>query len=82
MAETIAKNRNGAVDNHLVITRGVMSLFDSWGLHSEEMMSLLDINGKPRHMIQYRHNKPLPINASTIKRIEYLVQDQSGSTSS
>jgi hypothetical protein len=74
MSETVQESGAGSLDNRLAITRGVMHLFDSWGLHSEEMMSLLDINGKPRHMTQYRHNKALPDSPKVMKRIEYLVR--------
>ena len=74
MTETAHENASGSLDERLAITRGVMNLFDSWGLHSEEMMSLLDIEGKARHMAQYRYNKALPDNPATMKRIEYLVR--------
>jgi hypothetical protein len=74
MSKSVEESSFVSVNDRLAITQGVMNLFDSWGLHSEEMMSLLDMRGKARHMAQYRHNKPLPDNPGTLKRIEYLVR--------
>jgi hypothetical protein len=74
MSETTQQSRTVSMDDRLAITRGVMNLFDNWGLHSEEMMSLLDINGKARHMARFRHNTAFPDSPDMIKRIEYLVR--------
>ncbi|MES9860492.1 MAG: antitoxin Xre/MbcA/ParS toxin-binding domain-containing protein [Candidatus Thiodiazotropha sp. LLP2] len=74
MTETIPETTTRSADDQMAITRGVMNLFDSWGLRSEEMLSLLDINGKPRHITQYRHNTALPDSPVVMKRVEYLVR--------
>jgi hypothetical protein len=74
MTETTNNQVSASRNDHLAITQGVMNLLDSWGLHAEEMMSLLDINGKARHMAQYRQNKALPDSPEVMKRIEYLVR--------
>ncbi|MGD8909816.1 MAG: DUF2384 domain-containing protein [Chromatiales bacterium] len=58
----------------LAITRGTMNLFESWGLHTEEMMALLDLRGKARHFAQYRYNKPFPDEPGLMRRIDYLVR--------
>jgi hypothetical protein len=63
-----------SLDERLAMTQGVIKLFDSWGLHSQEMLSLLDIPGKPRHINQYRYNKALPDHPAIGKRLEYLVR--------
>ncbi|MCU7904661.1 MAG: MbcA/ParS/Xre antitoxin family protein [Candidatus Thiodiazotropha sp. (ex Epidulcina cf. delphinae)] len=63
-----------SMNDRLDITRGVMKLFASWGLHSDEMMTLLDMPGKARHFAKYRDNKPLPDSPDIMKRIEYLVR--------
>jgi hypothetical protein len=60
--------------DRMAITRGVMNLFDNWGLHAEEMMALLNLQGKARHFSQYRHNKPFPDEPGLLRRIEYLVR--------
>ncbi|MCU7892332.1 MAG: hypothetical protein KZQ78_12250, partial [Candidatus Thiodiazotropha sp. (ex Ustalcina ferruginea)] len=62
------------MNDRLDITRGVMSMLDSWGLHSDEMMALLDMPGKARHFPQYRYNKPLPDTPDIMKRVEYLIR--------
>ncbi|MEL0585103.1 MAG: DUF2384 domain-containing protein [Candidatus Thiodiazotropha sp. (ex. Lucinoma kazani)] len=70
-------NDNGVtspINDRLDITRGVMSMLDSWGLHSDEMMALLDMPGKARHFAQYRYNKPLPDSPDIMKRVEYLIR--------
>ncbi|MES9941097.1 MAG: antitoxin Xre/MbcA/ParS toxin-binding domain-containing protein [Candidatus Thiodiazotropha sp. 6PLUC2] len=74
MTETIPETTVRSAGEQMAITRGVMDLLDSWGLHSEEMMSLLQINGKPRHITRYRHNKALPDSPEVMRRIEYLVR--------
>lgn len=60
--------------DRLAITRGVMNMFESWGLRAEEIMALLDMQGKARHLSQYRYNKPLPDNPEIMRRVEYLVR--------
>ena len=63
-----------SLESRLAITRGVMHLFDSWGLHAEESMALLDMEGKARHFVQYRHDKPFPEDPQLMKRVEYLIK--------
>jgi hypothetical protein len=74
MTENIQDGASTSINDRLAVTRGVMNLFDSWGLHTDEMMSLLDIDGKARHMAQYRYNRPLPDDPLIMKRIDYLVR--------
>ncbi|MEW8222323.1 MAG: MbcA/ParS/Xre antitoxin family protein [Candidatus Thiodiazotropha taylori] len=74
MSEIAQQSSTVSMDDRLAMTRGVMSLFDNWGLQSDEMMSLLDINGKARQMAQYRHNKAFPESPEMMKRIDYLVR--------
>jgi hypothetical protein len=74
MTGNIQDGASTSITDRLAITRGVMNLFDSWGLHMDEMMSLLNINGKARHMAQYRHNRPFPDDPRVMKRIDYLVR--------
>ncbi|MBT3047732.1 MAG: DUF2384 domain-containing protein [Candidatus Thiodiazotropha sp.] len=62
------------LSDRLAITRGVMNMFESWGLHAEEIMALLDMQGKARHLAQYRYNKPLPDSPDIMRRVEYLVR--------
>ncbi|MCU7935018.1 MAG: DUF2384 domain-containing protein [Candidatus Thiodiazotropha sp. (ex Dulcina madagascariensis)] len=62
------------MNDRLDMTRGVMKLFESWGLHSDEMMTLLDMPGKARHFAKYRYRQPLPDSPAIMKRIEYLVR--------
>ncbi|PVV10652.1 MAG: hypothetical protein B6D72_12010 [gamma proteobacterium symbiont of Ctena orbiculata] len=51
-----------------------MNMFESWGLQAEEIMALLDMQGKARHLSQYRYNKPLPDSPDIMRRVEYLVR--------
>lgn len=74
MSETEHDMSHLSVEDRLAITRGVMNLFDSWGLKNEESMALLDMQGKARHFVQYRHNKPLPDDPQLMKRVEYLIR--------
>ncbi|MES9993057.1 MAG: DUF2384 domain-containing protein [Candidatus Thiodiazotropha sp.] len=62
------------LNDRLAITRGVMNMFESWGLRGEEIMALLDMQGKKRHLSQYRYNKPLPDNPDIMRRVDYLVR--------
>jgi hypothetical protein len=70
--QDIYASRN--LNDRLAITRGVMNMFENWGLHTEEIMALLDLQGKARHFAQYRYNKPLPDNPDIMRRVEYLVR--------
>ncbi len=63
-----------SLEDRLAITRGVMNLFDSWGLRNEESMALLNMEGKARHFVQYRHDKALPEDPQLMKRVEYLIK--------
>ncbi|MCU7842760.1 MAG: MbcA/ParS/Xre antitoxin family protein [Candidatus Thiodiazotropha sp. (ex Monitilora ramsayi)] len=63
-----------SASDQLAITRGTMNLLESWGLHAEEMMALLNMQGKPRHFTQYRYNTPFPDEPGLMRRIEYLVR--------
>jgi len=63
-----------SLEDRLAITRGVMNLFDSWGLGADESMALLNLEGKPRQLVQYRHDKPFPEDPQLMKRIEYLIR--------
>jgi hypothetical protein len=74
MTESAQATNHLSLDDRLAITQGVMNLFDSWGLRAEEGMALLDIKGKPRHFMQYRHNKPFPEDPKLMKRVEYLIR--------
>ena len=56
------------LSNRLAITRGVMNMFESWELRAEEIMALLDMQGKARHLSQYRYNKPLPDSPDLMRR--------------
>ncbi|MCU7838603.1 MAG: MbcA/ParS/Xre antitoxin family protein [Candidatus Thiodiazotropha sp. (ex Lucinoma annulata)] len=74
MTESNDNSVTSPINDRLDITRGVMSMLDSWGLHSDEMMALLDMPGKARHFAQYRYNKPLPDSPDIMKRVEYLIR--------
>ncbi|MCU7805887.1 MAG: MbcA/ParS/Xre antitoxin family protein [Candidatus Thiodiazotropha sp. (ex Lucinoma borealis)] len=74
MTESNDNSVTSPINDRLDITRGVMSMLDSWGLHSDEMMALLDMPGKARHFAQYRYNKPLPDTPDIMKRVEYLIR--------
>lgn len=63
-----------SLSDRLAITRDVMNMFEGWGLHAEEIMALLDMQGKARHFTQYRYNKPLPDSPDLMRRVEYLVR--------
>ena len=63
-----------SLNDRLAITRGVMNMFEAWGLGSEEIMALLDMQGKARHIAQYRYNKPLPDSPDIMRRVKYLVR--------
>jgi hypothetical protein len=74
MSETQTSNNEHSMTDRLAITQGTMNLFESWGLHTEEMMALLNLQGKARHFAQYRYNKPFPDEPGLMRRIEYLVR--------
>ena len=74
MADTEQTTGEGKMADRLAITKGVMSLFESWGLRTEEMVALLDMQGKPRHFAQYRSSKPFPNEPGLMRRIEYLIR--------
>ncbi|MES9969730.1 MAG: DUF2384 domain-containing protein [Candidatus Thiodiazotropha sp.] len=67
-------NLSRSLTDRLAITRGVMNMFEGWGLHTDEIMALLDMQGKARHFAQYRYNKPLPDSPDLMRRVEYLVR--------
>jgi hypothetical protein len=74
MSENNQPTTDHSVSDRLAITRGTMNLFESWGLHTEEMMALLNMEGKARHFAQYRYSKPFPDEPGLMRRIEYLVR--------
>jgi hypothetical protein len=74
MATTQDTGASRTLDDRLAMTQGVMSMFESWGLHAEEIMALLDLQGKVRHFAQYRYNKPLPDTPDIMRRVDYLVR--------
>jgi hypothetical protein len=74
MSETQISSNDHSMTDRLAITQGTMNLFESWGLHTEEMMALLNLQGKARHFAQYRYNKPFPDEPGLMRRIEYLVR--------
>lgn len=74
MSETERSGAGLSMDDRMAITRGVMNLFDNWGLKNEESMALLDMEGKARHFVQYRHDKPFPEDPHLMKRVEYLIK--------
>lgn len=74
MSETESTTNSQSMTDRLAITRGTMNLFESWGLHTEEMMALLNLQGKARHFAQYRFNTPFPDEPGLMRRIEYLVR--------
>ncbi|MET0070002.1 MAG: DUF2384 domain-containing protein [Candidatus Thiodiazotropha sp.] len=74
MTTTEQRTANPELSDRIAITRGVMNMFESWGLHAEEIMALLDMQGKARHLAQYRYNKPLPDSPDIMRRVEYLVR--------
>jgi hypothetical protein len=74
MSETQTSSNDHSMTDRLAITQGTMNLFESWGLHTEEMMALLNLQGKARHFAQYRYNKPFPDEPGLMRRIEYLVR--------
>ena len=74
MSENNQSTTDHSVSDRLAITRGTMNLFESWGLRTEEMMALLDMDGKARHFAQYRYSKPFPDEPGLMRRIEYLVR--------
>lgn len=74
MSETQQTAVDQSMSDRLAITRGTMNLFESWGLHADEMMALLDMEGKARHFSQYRYSKPFPDEPGLMRRIEYLVR--------
>ena len=74
MSENNQSTTDHSVSDRLAITRGTMNLFESWGLRTEEMMALLDMDDKARHFAQYRYSKPFPDEPGLMRRIEYLVR--------
>jgi len=74
MNENQAPANGHSLSDRLAITRGTMNLFESWGLRTDEMMALLDLQGKPRSFTQYRTAKPFPDEPGLMRRIEYLVR--------
>jgi len=74
MTEAKQTDSHLSLEDRLAITRGVMNLFDSWGLRAEESMALLNLDGKPRQLVQYRHDKPFPEDPQLMKRVEYLIK--------
>jgi hypothetical protein len=74
MSETESTIDSHSMSDRLAITRGTMNLFESWGLHTEEMMALLNLQGKARHFAQYRYSTPFPDEPGLMRRIEYLVR--------
>lgn len=74
MSETEQSTTEKSASDRLAITRGTMNLLESWGLHADEMMALLNMQGKPRHFTQYRYNTPFPDEPGLMRRIEYLVR--------
>jgi hypothetical protein len=74
MTEAEQTGSHLSLEDRLAITQGVMNLFDSWGLRAEEGMALLNMEGKPRHFVQYRHEKPFPEDPQLMKRVEYLIK--------
>jgi hypothetical protein len=74
MSETETTIDSHSMSDRLAITRGTMNLFESWGLRTEEMMVLLNLEGKARHFAQYRYNTPFPEVPGLMRRIEYLVR--------
>jgi hypothetical protein len=74
MSETAEGFEKRSNSDRLAITRGTMNLMESWGLHADEMMALLKMDGKPRHLAKYRYNTPFPNEPALMRRIEYLVR--------
>ena len=74
MSETESTSSDQSMSDRLAITRGTMNLFESWGLQTEEMMALLNLQGKARHFARYRYNTPFPDEPGLMRRIEYLVR--------
>jgi hypothetical protein len=74
MAAIQDNNVGRTLDERLAITKGVMNMFESWGLRSEEIMALLDLQGKARQFTQYRYNKPFPDSPEIMRRVDYLVR--------
>jgi hypothetical protein len=74
MSETDTTISSQTMSDRLAITRGTMNMFESWGLQTEEMMALLNLEGKARHFAQYRYNTPFPDEPGLMRRIEYLVR--------
>ncbi len=74
MATNVDSGASRSLNDRLAITRGVMNMFETWGLGSEEIMALLDMQGKARQLAQYRYNKPLPDSPGIMRRVKYLVR--------
>ncbi|MEJ2590934.1 MAG: DUF2384 domain-containing protein [Candidatus Thiodiazotropha sp.] len=74
MSENTQPTTEHTESDRLAITRGTMNLFESWGLQTNEMMALLNMDGKARHFAQYRYSKPFPNEPGLMRRIEYLVR--------
>jgi len=74
MSEREQSFSDHSLNERLAITRGTMNLFESWGLRTEEMMALLNLEGKARHFAQYRYSTPFPDEPGLMKRIEYLIR--------
>ncbi|RDH87871.1 MAG: DUF2384 domain-containing protein [endosymbiont of Escarpia spicata] len=74
MNETAQESGNLSLDDRLEMTRGVLNMLKNWGLRAEEMMALLDLEGKPRHMARYMSDQPLPNNPGLTKRVEHLIR--------
>ncbi len=56
------------------LTRLIIALLDEWGVSAADQVRLLDLptDIRPSRIRQFRHNTPLPEDASVMERVEHL----------
>jgi hypothetical protein len=62
-------------EDSVSLTRSIMSILDSWGLHGESLMAVLDLpDGTPKRALRkYRDNTPFPDSENVYNRLEHII---------
>ncbi len=67
--------QNMSQEDLVSLTVGIMNILDSWGLSSEQIISLLALPGKTpaRALRRYRENTPFPVTDAVEERLEHII---------
>lgn len=63
-------------EDRLLITQGIMSMLDDWGLSAQDIIKLLDLptSVRGRAIARFRDNLPFPDEPQVMQRVDYLLR--------